>query len=188
MPIDTNLTDDEIWDILYPANKTDKAELAIKKKRLQSFLQFIASNLSKNESQRLCRIVKRSLVEGENSLDALMSGIDGQRKDKLVFIQVDWRASDEIAWQAAVVLKRFGVNEQWICEYKDGVDTVFDMLMNLSRWLLLRDLALMHLETNADFYCSFIVKTSDVVFVKELAMAAELVVYNDAEFVQRNIN
>jgi hypothetical protein len=181
-PIDTNVPEDEIWELLRPTNK---AELSLRKKSLQSFLRFATRHLNKTESQRLCRVAKRAMDDSENSFEALnevMSGEDGQRRGEWVFIQLDCKAREEIVWQVSEILGGFGMCERWERDCEAEFCSVPDALLALSEWLGRRHLALLHFETYSDSYCSLIVKASDVSTVKELAMAAQLTLYDHAEF------
>ncbi|THF60805.1 DUF6630 family protein [Pseudothauera rhizosphaerae] len=185
-PIDTNVSEDEIWEILHPTNK---AELSKRKKNLQRFLQFATSHLTKTESQRLCRIGKSALNDTEDSFEALSevaSGEDGQRRGKWVFIQLDWKAREEITWQVSEILSTLGFGERWEHDCEAEFRSVHEALLSLSEWLTARGLALLHFETNSDFYCSFIVKSSDVASAKELAAEAQLTLYDHAEFLRQN--
>lgn len=185
-PIDTNVPEDEIWEILHPKNK---AELSLRKKKLQAFLQFVTRQLNKTESQRLCRVAKRALDGDEGSFEALnevMSGEGGQRRGKWVFIQLDWKAREEIMWQVSEILSTFGVSERWEHDCEAEFGSVSEALIALSDWLASRDFALLHFETESDSYCSLIVRASEVSTAKELATAAQLTLYDHAEFSCQN--
>ena len=185
-PIDTNVPEDEIWELLHPTNK---AELSRRKKNLQGFLQFATRQLNKTEAQRLCRIAKRALDDTEDSFDALgevMSGEEGQRRGKWVFIQLDWKARVEIVWQVSEILATFGISERWEHDCEAEFQSVPEALLALSEWLSERALALLHFETNSDSYCSVIVRASESSTAKELALAAQLTLYDHAEFSRAN--
>jgi hypothetical protein len=112
-PIDTNVSDAEIREILNPTNKT---ELSRKKKNLQLFVQFTTSHLSKSESQRLCRVAKRSLDDADDSFGALSEvifGEDGQKRGQWAFIQLDWKATEEIVWQVTEILSVLRIEDRW---------------------------------------------------------------------------
>lgn len=186
-PIDTNVSEDEIWEILHPKNKR---ELALRKKNLQSFLQFAASQLNKTECQRLCRVAKRALDDSEDmfgALEEVMFGEEGQRRGKWVFIQLDCKAREEIVWQASEILATFGISERWEHDCEAEFRSVPEALLALSDWLAERDLTLLHFETNSDSYCSVIVRASESSTAKELALAAHLTLYDHAEFFRANI-
>ena len=186
-PIDTNVPEDEIWEILHPGSKTG---LSLRKKSLQAFLQFVTRQLGKVESQRLCQIAKRALDDSEDSFEALseaMSGEEGQRRGKWVFIQLDWKAREEIVWQSSEILSAFGFNERWARDCEAEFGSVPEALLALSDWLSGRGLALLHFETESDSYWSLIVRESDVPTAKELAIAAQLTLYDHAEFLLQNI-
>jgi hypothetical protein len=187
-PIDTNVPEDEIWELLHP---TSKAELSRRKKNLQAFIQFAARQLNKTEIQRLCRVAKRALDNSYSkdtfeALNEVMVGEEGQRRGKWVFIQLDWRAREEIVWQVSEILATFGISERWEhdCEIEFG--STLEALLVLSSWLTERDLALLHFETNSDSCCSVIVRASEIYTAKELALAAQLTLYNHDEFSRAN--
>ena len=184
--VDTNVPEDEIWELLHPTNK---AELSRRKKTLQGFLQFATSQLNKTEVQRLCRVAKRALDDSEDMFDALsevMYGEEGQRRGKWVFIQLDWKAREEIVWQVSEILATFGISERWEHDCETEFSSVPEALLALSDWLSERDLALLHFETNSDSYCSIIVRASERATAKELALAAQLTLYDHAEFSRAN--
>lgn len=179
--------EDEIWEILHP---TDKAALSRKKKNLRAFLQLITSHLKKSEAQRLTRIAAKTLDEGDNAFDALaevITGDDGQKRGQWVFIQIDWKAVDEIAWQASEILSLYGVGEKWTYANDSQYSDAPKALKNISEWLKNRGFSLVHLETEGDWYCSFIVKSTDLSTVKENAKTAELKIYDHDEFANQNI-
>lgn len=184
--VDTNVPEDEIWEILHPKSNP---ELSLRKKKLQAFLQFVTCQLNKTESQRLCRVAKRALDADQGSFEALsevMSGEEGQRRGKWVFIQLDWKAREEIVWQVSEILSTFGVSERWERDCKAEFSSVPEALLALSDWLASRDLALLHFETESDSYCSLIVRASDISSTKELASAAQLTLYDHTEFSHQN--
>lgn len=185
-PIETNVSDDEIWKILHP---TSSEEIKRRKKSLQLFVQFCTSHLSKTESQRLCRIAKRALDDYDDSFSALhevMSGEDGQKRGRWVFIQFDWKTRDEIAWQVSEVLAARGTSERWERDCLADFRSVPEALIDLSEWLLKRNMAILHFETNSDFYCSIVINSSDIETARKLAVDAELVLYDHTEFAERN--
>lgn len=186
-PVDTNVSEDEIWEILHPKNKP---EISHRKKNLQAFVQFATRQLNKTESQRLCRVAKRALDDNESSFDALcevISGEAGQRRGKWVFIQLDWKAREEIVWQVSEILSTFGVSERWERDCVTEFGSVPEALLALSDWLVSKNLALLHFETESDSYCSLIVRASDVSTAKELASAAQLTLCDHAEFSCQNV-
>jgi hypothetical protein len=182
-PIDTNVSDDEIWEILHPKNKAEQ----LRKKNLQGFLRFITSHLSKTESQRLCRVAKKALDEEETespilALSEVIWGENGQKRGRWVFIQLDWKAREEIEWQVSEVLSAHGIEYKWKRDCLAGFDSVPKALIALSEWLSEQGLALLHLETESDTYCSFVVKDIEIDAVKKLGSIAELKIYDHAEF------
>ena len=99
---------------------------------------------------------------------------------------MDWKAREEIVWQASEILSTFGISERWDRDCEAEFNSVPEALLALSDWLAKRDLALLHFETKSDSYCSLIVKASEVLTVKERAIAAQLALYDHAEFSRQN--
>ncbi|WP_434136882.1 hypothetical protein JQR88_25230 (plasmid) [Pseudomonas luteola] len=185
-PIDTNVPEDGTWEILHP---NDEAMLSLRKKSLQAFIQFATRQLNKAESQRLCLVAKRALDDYEGTFEALsevICGEEGQQRGKWVFIQLDWKSREEIVWQVSEILSTFGISEHWECDCEVEFDSVHEALLALSNWLVARNLALLHIETNADSYCSLIVRVSDVPTAQELALAAQLTLYDHVQFSHQN--
>lgn len=185
-PIDTNVSDDEIWEVLHPSGQ---ATLSQKKENLSNFLKFITSHVNKSESQRLTKVVVKALNEADSQFDALtevISGDDGQKRGQWVFIQVDWKADDEIAWQLSEILSLYGVEDKWTYANTSQYSDVPKVLQNLSEWLDSRGLSLVHLETEGDWYCCFIVKSPELITIKELASIAGLQIYDADEFASKN--
>lgn len=60
VPIDTNVSDNEIWEVLPPSGQ---ATLSHKKENLSNFLKFITSHLNKSESQRLTKAAVKASNE-----------------------------------------------------------------------------------------------------------------------------
>lgn len=181
-PIETNVPDHEIWELLNPTNK---AEISRRKKSLKAFIQLTTRQLDKTESQRLSKVALRALDDSCDSFDALgeiMFGDDGQRRGKWVFIQLDCKAREEIVWQVSEILTTFGIRERWAHDCITEFRSVPESLLALSDWLAERDLSLLHFETNSDSYCSVIVRASESSAAKELALAAQLTLYDHAEF------
>ena len=116
----------------------------------------------------------------------VVSGEEGQRRGKWVFIQLDCNAREEIVWQVSEVLSALGISECWAHDCEAEFRSVPEALLDLSNWLAERELALLHFETNSDFYCSVIVRASETFAAKELAFAAQLTLYDHAEFFGAN--
>jgi len=185
-PLDTNISEDEIWELLHPTNKT---ELRRKKKNLENFVRFITSHLSKTESQRLCRTAKKALEEEEEPTSALCNviwGENGQKKGRWVFIQLDWKAREEIEWQVSEILSARRLEYKWNRDCLADFDSVPQALISLSGWLSEQGLAQLHLDTDSDSYCSFVVKNTETDAVKELGSIAELKISDSDEFVRQH--
>jgi hypothetical protein len=156
-----------------------------RKKHLTDFLQFTTAHLGQVESQRLCRVVEGFVDDAENSFEALSDGIasdDGQQRGLWVLILVDWKAREEIAWQLNECLSAFGSSERWERDCESEFTDVPLSLFAVSEWLAKKGYALLHLETDSDYYCCFISKATDAAHIADLARAAELTLYDHASF------
>jgi hypothetical protein len=192
-PIDTNVSEDEIWEILHP---TDKASLSRKKKNLKKFIKFITTHLNRSETERLIRVAYKGLDDCDYAFDEysaflalaeIISGEGGQKRGQWVFIQIDCGGDDEIAWQASEILSLYGIEEKWTYVGSPQYSDALKGFGNLSEWLHNRGFSLVHIDTGGDWYCCFIVKISDMATVRDLARAAELKVYDHYEFTNQNI-
>ena len=181
-PVDENVSEREIWRELHPS--------AEKKTQLRKFLRLITSHLSQAESRRLTRIAADSLEDACSAYDALSESIlgeNGQKRGKWIFIQVDWKAEDELEWQANELLSTRGVTEQWHHDWRNNPTGVPTALINLSDWLDKYELSLLHVDTESDCYCSFIVRQDEAESAIALAKEAELIVENRQTFLEKNI-
>ncbi|WP_104013453.1 DUF6630 family protein [Burkholderia anthinoferrum] len=93
-------------------------------------------------------------------------------------ISVDWRASDQIEWQANQMLDTLGIAERWTW---DGEGDVPAGLLVLGAWLADKGYALLHLDTGHDAYTAFAVSQDDLAEALALAHAAgaEISMYDD---------
>lgn len=182
-PVDENVSEREIWRELHPS--------AEKKTQLRKFLRLITSHLSKSESTRLTKIAADSLEDACSAYDALAESIleeNGQKRGKWIFIQVDWKAEEELEWQANELLSTRGVTVQWHHDWRNSPTGVPTALINLSDWLASYELSLLHIDTGSDCYCSFIVRQDEVESAIALAKKAELIVEDKQMFLENNIS
>lgn len=84
-------------------------------------------------------------------------------------ISVDWRASDEIEWQANLMLDTLNIAERWTWSREGDVPAG---LLKLGAWLANRGYALLCLDTGGDAYSAFAVRQNDLSEVLALAHSA----------------
>ena len=169
-PIEPIVYDDGLNEITPAA----KAELTRRKKNLRAFIKAITPHLNETESQRLARVAAKAIDDEFDELYALEEAISCQKTGQWVFINFEWKAVDEIAWQASEILDLYDVKEKWTyANYTDSSETV-KALKNLSKWLNSIGFSLVNVQNDGDSYCSFIVKTPSLPQVKELASIAEI--------------
>ncbi|RQR54018.1 hypothetical protein DIE19_26255 [Burkholderia sp. Bp9126] len=94
--------------------------------------------------------------------------------DWCLCISVDWRASDEIEWQANRLLHTLGIVDRWICP--GGELTVPGGFLDFGAWLAQKGYALLHLDTGSDEYVAFAIRWDDLDAALRLATTAGAVV------------
>lgn len=165
-----------------------------------AFVALLAQGLEPGEAQRLRQAAGDAWQQATQALAAegahadvdafevlqeIMAGDEGQRPGQWLILFVDWRASDEIGWQAAELVGRRRAGLAW-----DGAEAEFESVPHafaaLAAWLAGHGLALLHIETDADAYCAAIVDAAEAAPARRLAEAAGLTVYDPQEFAARN--
>lgn len=159
-----------------------------RKRRLSEFVRFVTAHLDQTESIRLSHMVENALdrnalddsIEDEDqTFEALHDGImdcyDGDDpRGQTVFIELDWKAREEIAWQVNECLNAFSSGEHWELDCSAEFNDVPQALYAVAEWLEKKGYTLLDLNTNCDYYFCFILRTSDVAHAKNLALEAEL--------------
>lgn len=160
-----------------------------KARELAAFVRLAVAHLKEPEARRLTRQVCDCLADCGSSIDALLSALvieDGQQRGQWTLIAVDWKAEDEIAWQANELMSTRGVAERWHHDSEAnpiGVPAAFE---RLSDWLGDRAMALLHLDTEGDSYCALILRREELGQAKALAKSAGLTAWDSDEFAQTN--
>ncbi|TCG03669.1 hypothetical protein BZM27_46690 [Paraburkholderia steynii] len=154
---------------------------------LTDLVQLIAKPLDAATRERLVAST-RDAEPGEDTsaiLDwALMRHVGEPESidpsDWCLCIFVDWRASDEIEWQANQLLNTLGIADRWICP--DDEQTVPGGLLAFGAWLAPKGYALLHLDTGSDDYIAFAVKRDDLDEALRLATTASANIKTDDMF------
>ncbi|MCW5300528.1 hypothetical protein DXT88_20365 [Herbaspirillum lusitanum] len=141
------------------------------KKALRRFVRLITVQLGVEEGQRLTTSVISHLGPGNTASEAIENGIldDGQRRGKWVLMQVDWKATEEVEWQANELLTVAGITETWHMESETKA-TVPHALVEFSSWVKPRGLRLLHLDLGDDAYYALLVSADHL---EEIVQAAE---------------
>ncbi|WP_156794641.1 DUF6630 family protein [Herbaspirillum seropedicae] len=142
------------------------------KQALGRFVRLITAQLGGEESQRLATSVMSHLGPGDTASDAIQNGIlddDGQRRGQWVVLQVDWKATEEVEWQANELLTTAGITETWNMESGTNA-TVPHALVEFSSWVKPRGLRLLHLDFGDDAYYALLVLADQL---EEIIQAAE---------------
>jgi len=171
---DDNLSDTQILKEYFSPSKEARQAL----KRLAAL---ITLHLASDESKRLTNRVMACLQPGDSVEDALVNGLV---EDDRVLLSVDWRAADEVAWQANALLRAFGVTEPWELALAEPA-TVPRALLALSAWAGRHGLSLLHI--GGDGYAAFLVKDADLPVVMDLAAQAGLTLHDEAAFARDNL-
>jgi hypothetical protein len=139
-------------------------QAAICREAMETFMRLVSRQLGDDESERLTRNVLARFDDcedpagkddaGEFFLEGLMDD-DGQQRGKWMLIQVDWKASDEIDWQANEMLATHGIDDQW--EWDSGGQTVMQGLKVLADRLTKHALTLLSVDLGHDAYYMLIV-------------------------------
>ena len=139
-------------------------QAAAAKEAMEEFMPLLSRHLGEEESERLTANVLAQFDGSEVDdgwfavstflLDGLI-GQEGQQRDMRLMIRVDWKASDEIEWQANELLETRGIDDEWEWD-ADGL-SVMDGLEALSDWLARHALTLVSVDFGQDSYFMFIV-------------------------------
>lgn len=155
---------------------------------LRRFSTLITVQLGSEESQRLTSRVVSRLRLGDTPDDAITSGFlddEGQRPGKWLLIQVDWKATEEVEWQANELLAVAGVTETWQWQGRTNA-TVAEALLAFSAWVAQRQFHLLHLDLGHDAYYALLVPADKSEEVLRAAEEAGLKLQGAREFEAEN--
>src|SRR5450830_1557349 len=153
------------------------------KQALRRFVRLITVQLGVEEGQRLTTSVISHLGPGNTASEAIENGIldDGQRRGKWVLMQVDWKATEEVEWQANELLTVAGINETW--HLQGGTHTtVPKALLEFSSWVKPRGGRLLHLDLGNDAYYALLMSEEKSAEIVQTAKEAGLKVKESDEF------
>lgn len=149
-----------------PVDLLSDEEYARYKAGASGLTRLITRHLGDQESERLVRHVEAKYdATGPTSIDEIrwlfydaMLDNDGQQRGKWFMLQVDWKASEEVAWQVQEMLAARGVEPLWQWDHEGK--TVMQGLSDLSHWLAPRPLSLLIVDYESDSYYALIMETA----------------------------
>jgi hypothetical protein len=144
---------------------------------LRKFVLGLCGHLDEREAIRLARNVSicRHAISSTEALIEGLTGDGGQDHGKRVLMQVDWKAADEVVWQAQEILAMLLPDERWSI---DGPVDVQHGLDAFDAWLAERGHALVQLESEEDAYYAFVVPQRRMPLVLRQAAEVGLIVVN----------
>ncbi len=130
---------------------------------LAEFARFVATPLGNTEANRLVAWVRTGGQPGDDIADLLVWAIardPGEDAAWTLAIWVDWKASDEIEWQANALLDTLGIAARWEWTRDPSEHTVPIGLLDFGNWLRPHGYHLMHVETGGDDYFAFPIRAA----------------------------
>ncbi|MBB6580197.1 hypothetical protein [Ralstonia solanacearum] len=130
---------------------------------LAEFARLVATPLGNTEANRLVAWVRTGGQPGDDIADLLVWAIardPGEDAAWTLAIWVDWKASDEIEWQANALLDTLGIAARWEWTRDPSEHTVPIGLLDFGNWLRPHGYHLMHVETGGDDYFAFPIRAA----------------------------
>lgn len=162
-----------------PGEETSPEEIfqlsATTRTALRKFVLGICEHLDEREAIRLARNVS-ICCHAISPVEALIEGLTGeggQEDGKRVLMQIDWKAADEVVWQAREILALLLPHEQWDVDEPADVQAGLD---SFNAWLAMRGHTLVRLESEEDAYYAFVVPGRRTELAVRLAVEAGLTV------------
>lgn len=175
------VSDDQLLRSHFSVSK--EAELA-----LERFGTLVTAQLGAEESRRLTNLLVAQLQRGDTPEDAVnnsLLGDDGQQPGKWVMLTVDWKATEEVEWQANELLATAGVAETWHLQDEEN-KIVAQALLEFSAWVEPRGLQLLHLDLLHDAYYALLVRAELADEARQAAKQAGLKLQSCDEFRAEN--
>ncbi|MDC6178388.1 hypothetical protein C2I33_20045 [Ralstonia solanacearum] len=130
---------------------------------LAEFARLVATPLGSTEADRLVAWVRTGGQPGDDIAELLVWAIardPGEDVAWTLAIWVDWKASDEIEWQANALLDTLGIAARWEWTRDPSEHTVPIGLLDFGNWLRPYGYHLMHVETGGDDYFAFPIRVA----------------------------
>jgi hypothetical protein len=152
-----------------------------RRQALRKFVLLACAHLGEAEASRLADVVLA--VDASDPAEALLEGLggdDGQRPGRRVLIEADWKAPEEIEWQAQEVADALRLDEQWLAPESDGLGDAQAMLDRLTGWLARRQHVLLQVDAGDDACHALVLPADHAERVIALARKAGLKVQGKA--------
>lgn len=177
--VDEHLSDAQILREYFSVSQSAK-------QALRAFTLLISCHLGAAESKRLANQVMRSMQPGCSTVEALVEGLRGaaeQSDGQCLMIQLDWKAAEEIDWQAAAVAGTLNITDKWGAPASSpGCHPAHQALVQFGEWLDAHDYELLHIDTESDSYAAVAVPRSSRAEAIRLAALAGLKPCTNSEF------
>lgn len=153
---------------------------------LERFIVLVTAHLEEEERRRLVKGVLSPLHPGQTVEDAIQNGIldDGQRTGQWLLLQVDWKAADEVEWQANELLLAAGIDDTWELDDEEEA-SVPQALLAFSSWVERHGMRLLHLDLGHDAYYALLMRQEKVDETLRAARDAGLILRDAAAFAAR---
>ena len=154
---------------------------------LASFVKRVLAPVGEMEAERAAHILAEALAGRESPTDCLAWGLldmqqDDAKADWALVIYTDWKAVEEVAWQADAVLMTLGIAERWAIPAAEQDHTVPHLLLSFSAWLRPHGYQLLYVDTGGDNYYALPIRSDAVDEAMQLADAARLDIRRDEVF------
>ncbi|MDW5441890.1 hypothetical protein [Polaromonas sp. SM01] len=165
-------------DEIEEMSEQEREQILDRRRRLEALTVALlkAVNIPEIKHQQLVDLVINQFGNGEDS-DEISALMDALHRDspivERVFCFIDWKASDEIAWQIAELAPRIGLPWEKGSSLFDG-DSTDDVLMAIGDWLGERGFFLLVFQTGGDD-CLFTVVPGSSTELLALASQANLI-------------
>lgn len=101
--------------------------------------------------------------------------------EHILSIYVDWKASDEIAWQANRIFETLELPDRWDWNAGDVPQSMTPVFRDLGQWLSARGYHLWHVETDGDDALAFPVEHKNAAQAQRLAREAGMALFTIEE-------
>jgi hypothetical protein len=155
------------------------------KRALRAFVLHASAHLGEKESARLARRVVQSIEPGGSADAALVDGLvkrSGQQRGKWLLLHVDWKAVEEVSWQADELATALNIKPRWAGQEIARTTRVAELLHAFGVWLSEHQYALVHVDTDGDSYAALAMPADRVDKAFELARAAQLKADSNEDF------
>ncbi|OCS43718.1 DUF6630 family protein [Ralstonia pickettii] len=142
--------DDILRDDFSPSTETLDA--------LAEFVRLVGSPCGQAEADQIADSVRTGDLPGDDIAGLLTWSLArnlGDGAPWTLAISVDWKAWDEIEWQAEKLLDTLGIGARWEWARAEAERTVADGLLDFGAWLRPHGYELLHVDTGGDDYFAF---------------------------------